>query len=100
LLDEFRQLALADPKHADRFHDLAKNTALVSVDFDAIADTSCRRKFQGIPTSWTLKPKQIDALLRIGSALLGNDPAFADLLRIAGASRPTLPSLAEACAAL
>ena len=97
LLDEFRQLALADPAHADRFHDLASNTALISIDFDAIADDACRRRFQAIPTSWTLKPKDIDAVLRVGPALLGNDPAFADLLRITGAQRPSLPSLAEAC---
>ena len=100
LLDEFRQLALADPKHADRFHDLAKNTALVSVDFDAIDDTPCRRKFQAIPTSWTLTTTQIDAVLRVGAALLGNDPAFADILRITDAQRPSLPSLAEVCGAL
>jgi NTE family protein len=100
LLDEFRQLALADPTHADRFHKLAQDTALVSIDFDAIADSTCRRKFQGIPTSWTLKPEQIDAVLRVGGALLTNDPAFADLLRITGASQPALPSLEETCAML
>jgi NTE family protein len=100
LLDEFRQLALADPTRAVRFHKLAQDTALISIDFDAIADRTCRRKFQGISTSWTLKPDQIDAVLRVGGALLANDPAFADLLRITGASQPGLPSLEETCAKL
>jgi len=100
LRDEFRQLALADPTHAARFHNLAANTALISVDFDAIADNSCRRKFQSIPTSWTLDSREVDALMRVGEALLANDPAFADLLRLTGARRPNLPSLAEACTGL
>lgn len=100
LLDVFRQLALKDPTNADRFHKLARNTALISIDFDAIADDTCRRKFQGIPTSWTLKPEQTDAVLRVGGALLANDPAFGDLLRITGAPEPDLPSLEETCATL
>ncbi len=100
LLDEFRQMALADPTRAERFHRLAENTALVSIDFDAIADTTCRRKFQSVPTSWTLKPEQIDAVLRVGGALLANDPAFEDLLRITDAARPDLPDLQEVCTSL
>ncbi len=100
LLDEFRQLALADPRNAERFHALARNTALVSVDFDAIADDTCRRNFQAIDTSWSLDRDEIDALLVIGAALLANDPTFDDLLRITGAARPTLPSLKDACAKL
>lgn len=99
LLDEFRQLELADPVHADRFRALAQNTALISVDFDAIADERCRRSFHTIPTSWTLAPQEIDAVMRVGEALLGNDPSFADLLRLTGAPRPILPSLKEVCAA-
>lgn len=100
LFDEFRQLDLADPQHEERFHKLAENTALIAIDFDAIADTACRRKFQGIATSWTLPPEEIDALLEVGGALLANDPAFADLLRITGAPAPALPSLQETCQSL
>jgi NTE family protein len=100
LLDEFRQLDLADEKKADRFRQLAKHTALISIDFDAIADDKCRRKFQSIPTSWTLKPEQVDAVLQVGGALLRNDPAFVDLLRITGVPQADLPSLEETCAML
>ena len=100
LLDQFRQIMLGDPVHAERFHHLAENTALISVDFDAIADPVCRRKFHSIPTSWTLQPKQVDGVLKMGEALLGNDPAFADMLRILGAERPNLPTLQSACSAL
>lgn len=100
LLDKFRQLDLADKTAAERFQKLGRNTALISVDFDAIADQGCRRKFQGIPTSWTLERAQIDAVLQVGGALLANDPAFADLLRITAAPRPALPSLKETCETL
>ena len=100
LFDEFRQLALADEARAARFRKLAQNTALISVDFDAIADQTCRRKFQGIPTSWTLKAEEIDAVLRVGGALLANDPAFPEMLRIAGASQADLPGLEEVCTTL
>lgn len=101
LLDDFRQLALADPVNEARFRSLAENTVLISVDFDAIADSECRRKYQAIPTSWTLEQNQIDAVQTMGQALLANDPAFADLLRItAGRADPSLPSLETACAAL
>ncbi|OOO01354.1 MAG: hypothetical protein USCGTAYLOR_02450 [Chromatiales bacterium USCg_Taylor] len=101
LLDDFRQLALADPVNEARFRSMAENTVLISVDFDAIADSECRRKYQAIPTSWTLEQNQIDAVQTMGQALLANDSAFADLLRItAGRADPSLPSLETACAAL
>ncbi len=100
LLDEFRKLELADATRADRFRQLAKDTALISIDFDAIADDTCRRKFQSIPTSWTLKPEQADAVLQVGGALLANDPAFTKLLQITGASNTDFPSLEETCAML
>ena len=100
LLDEFRQVKLADPAQQERFHELSRNTALVSVDFDAIGDAGCRQRYHDIPTSWTLAKKQIDAVLIAGKALLGNDPEFDHVLQLTGANRPSLPSLKQACEAL
>ena len=98
LLDEFRQLALADPAKADRYHAFATNTALISVDFDAIVDEDCRRKFQSIPTSWSLESQQIDAILKMGQALLASDPEYHHMLELTeGRSKESLPSVAEAC---
>lgn len=98
LFDEFRQLALADPRKEAIYHALAENTALVSVDFDAIVDENCRRKYHSIPTSWSLDAKQVDALLIVGQALLAGDPQFADLLQITGGTLTAqLPSVDEAC---
>jgi hypothetical protein len=71
------------------------------VDFDAIVDENCRRKFQSIPTSWSLEPQQINAVLQVGQALLGSDPEFPRLLEITGGTlKDRLPSVAEACKAL
>ncbi|HJY82134.1 MAG TPA: patatin-like phospholipase family protein [Candidatus Binatia bacterium] len=98
LFDEFRQLALADPKKEAVYHALAGNTALISVDFDAIVDEDCRRKYHSIPTSWSLKAKQVDAVLVMGQALLASDPEFADLLKLTGGTiTAPLPSVGEAC---
>lgn len=99
LLDNaFRQIILADPGKEQLFRDLAANTALISIDFDAIVDSECRRKFHAIPTSWALSKQQVDAVMAVGPALLGSDPAFADLQRIVGGTLDApLPSVAEAC---
>lgn len=98
LFDEFRQLALADPKKEAIFHALAGNTALISVDFDAIVDDDCRRKYHSIPTSWSLDTKQVDAMLTVGQALLASDPAFEMLLKITGGTvTAPPPSVDEAC---
>lgn len=98
LFDEFRQLALGDPVKEARFRALADNTALISVDFDAIVDADCRRKYHSIPTSWSLERTEIDALFKMGPALLGGDPEFARLLELAGGSVTSpMPSVPEAC---
>ena len=97
LLDEFRQLLLGDPALEARFHALEQNTALISIDFDSIGDAACRRKFHQIKTSWTLEEEEVNALMDVGKALLGRDPAFEDLLRITGAKRPAFPSLQQTC---
>jgi hypothetical protein len=51
LLDEFRQFCLGDGGKQTGFKGLADNTALVSIDFDSIADARCRRGFQPMSAS-------------------------------------------------
>jgi NTE family protein len=75
-------------------------TYFVPVDFGAIDDTDCRRGFESIATSWTLPADQIDALLEVGPALVGQAPDFARVLAAVGAELDApLPALEVACAA-
>ncbi len=97
--DQLRELLFTAFESLE-LNEVVENTALIQVDFDAIADRACRRKFQSIATSWTLKDEEIDGLLQVGGALLANDPDFKALLRITGAAAPALPSLREVCGAL
>ncbi len=101
LFDEFRQLSLDDPVKQARFQALADNTAMIAIDFDAIIDEDCRRRFHSIPTSWSLDKKQIDAVFKIGPTLLANDPDFVRLLELTGgAVTKPMPDVTEACGAL
>lgn len=80
---------------------IADNTALISIDFDAIHDEACRRRFQNIATNWHLEEDELHAIDLIGKALLQQDPNWAKLLQIAGmATPPDLPDIGEACAAI
>ena len=80
---------------------IADNTALVSIDFDAIHDEGCRRQFQSIATNWHLEEDELHAIDLVGKALLQQDPNWAKLLQIAGmTTAPTLPSIDDACAAI
>jgi NTE family protein len=101
LFDAFRESTLGDPVKQARFKALAANTALISVDFDAIVDADCRQRYHSISTSWSLDKRQIDALMTIGGALLANDPDFPTLLALTGGTLTSpLPNVAQACAAL
>lgn len=98
LFETFNKIGIDDPVLTARFKTLFDNTALISIDFDAIPDNDCRRKFHSIPTSWSLNKKQIDAVLKIGGALLGNDPQFDTLLKLLNSTKPTsLPTINEVC---
>jgi len=97
LFDQFRRMA-GDDNQQKTYKELADHTALISIDFDAIVDPECRRKFQSINTSWSLDKEQIDALLMIGGALLQNNPEFENLLSLVGNPiRPPLPTVKEVC---
>lgn len=90
----------------ERFRELpgnpiADHTALISVDFDAIHDEGCRRRFQSIATNWHLEEDELAAIDLVGKALLQQDPNWAKLLEIAQMSPPPdLPDIGEACAAI
>lgn len=69
------------------------------VDFDAIPDTACRRRFHSIPTSWHLEDRDVDALYQVGPALLAADHAFQAALGSLGADGSALKAdFAPACA--
>jgi NTE family protein len=88
--------------------DFAKNlveaksrTKLVEIDFDAIPDIECRRKYHQISTSWTNSKNEIDSLLLVGKALLKASPRFSEALDVLGAHlEQDFPELAAACAKL
>jgi len=93
-LRKIRQGAMADNLDAIR-----NNTHLIEIDFDAIANSACRRNFHNIPTSWTAQAKQIDALMLLGKALLAQSPEFPLALNaIKGHVAGSLPNVTDACA--
>ncbi len=54
--------------------------SVVQVGFDIIQDDKCRRWFQNISTSWALADPEIDALIRIGGALLRGSESYKKLV--------------------
>lgn len=98
--DTFTRQAMIDEalglqEQAANWRTIANNTFLVAVDFDAIGDSQCRQAYHSIPTSWTLTKGQVDALLKMGPALLAQDPAFADALTAIGGSFARKPESVE-----
>jgi len=86
---------------AANFAAIGANTFLIPVDFDAIADADCRRRFHSISTSWALPSRQVDALMAVGQALLGVAPKFEPMMKSLGVRLGTpLPTVPDACRAL
>jgi NTE family protein len=104
LADKFRGIAddaarAGQPGIAASFRTVAANTQLIAVDFDAIDDRECRRRFHSIPTNWALSNAQIDALTAVGEALVTGHPDFpAALTAVQGSLTVQPKTLAEACA--
>jgi predicted acylesterase/phospholipase RssA len=97
LLDQFPKMP-GNQIQQKTYKELADHTALISIDFDAIVNAECRRKFQSIETNWSLDKEQIDAVLMIGGALLQNNPDFPKLLSLLGdPPRPRLPTVEQVC---
>lgn len=53
----------------------------VEVTFDSVADTARRERLQSMPTSFQLKPDQVDELVNVGAALLDESPGFQEFLK-------------------
>jgi len=76
-------------------------TFFLPVDFDAIEDDGCRRAFQSIATRWTLREKEIDALMIAGQALLKSAPKLTKVASSLGVTGiEDLPEMEDACAAV
>ncbi|MEI9931521.1 MAG: hypothetical protein WDM89_13540 [Rhizomicrobium sp.] len=96
--DEAEYLKAQGRANAVNFQTVADNTFLVSVDFDAIADATCRQRFHNIGTNWGMKDKEVDAILDVGEALTTGDPQFKKAASVLGATvDPGLPDLNKAC---
>jgi NTE family protein len=98
--DQLQQLA---PTSAAHFREAARNTFFLTVDFDAIDNPDCRRKFHGIGTNWSLGRAEINALKAVGGALLmkndQNDGAVGKMLQAVGAEvRGPIATMDQACA--
>jgi NTE family protein len=98
--DDAKVLRAVGKKAAAHNLDILKDrTHLIEIDFDAIEAPACRQNFHNIPTSWTLKKNQVDALLVVGKSLLGASSEFNDSLQALNAHPiHPLPSMQDACA--
>jgi NTE family protein len=80
---------------------ISANSYFIPVDFDAIENPACRDAFHNIPTSWSLSSQQVDALMKVGEALLAQAPSFVPAMQSVGAHlAASLPTVKEACATL
>lgn len=100
MAEEWQQLQA--PAVAARFRAVADNTFFLTVDFDAITNEDCRRKFHSIATSWSLSAEEIKALKAVGGALLmdneRNDHAVSKMLKsIGGRIEGDVPTIDKAC---
>jgi NTE family protein len=53
----------------------------VELTFDSIADRDKRERLQSMPTSFQLKPGQVDELVKVGAELLDDSPSFQGFLK-------------------
>lgn len=88
--EELRQLEIPDQAPE------VERIGLV-VDFELIDDPACRRAFNQIPTSWTITPRQVGALIHIAGPLLAANPDFADTVAAMGGSMPVTETIADSC---
>jgi NTE family protein len=74
---------LAACPSVERFPPLAGSlrTCLVEVNFEAIEPAERRREFLSVPTTFSLPPGQVQALVQMGGELLDRSPRFQRLLR-------------------
>ena len=101
LLGQFEEWAnqVKDPATKANFRTVARNTKLITVDFDAIRNPDCRRNFHSIATSWSLSKEEINAVKAVGGALLVQDRNFAPTMAMIGGQveGPPIASMDDAC---
>ncbi len=74
---------------------------VVLVDFDYLADPTCRRGFKNLGTSWALADNEIDALIALGDAMVRNSSKYQELITaLGGRIGADGPTIAKACALL
>lgn len=75
--------------------------SVVLIDFDLIADASCRAHFHNMATSWTLPLAQVDQLIALGKAMVLQSPGYrAYVGALGGSVPPPQPSVEQICASL
>jgi NTE family protein len=63
--------------------------SFIPISFNGITDPSCRAAFSAVPTSWSLHPHVVSALLMLGEGLTLAHPAYGDVAVRAGTSVDT-----------
>jgi NTE family protein len=53
----------------------------IEVSFDQVPDPQLKLFLNKVPTSFSLTPDQVDALIKSGRSLLRDDPSFQQLLK-------------------
>ena len=97
--DKIAELQAQHNPNAANVQTVAANTFLVSVDFDAIPDATCRLRFHNIGTNWGMKDEEVTAVLDVGEAMTASDPQFKKAAAALDAAiDPKLPTLDQACA--
>lgn len=75
--------------------------AVVTVDFDYLADAECRRRFKNLATSWALDDKEVDALVALGGAMVRESAVYQELVAaLGGRVAAGGPTVAQACTIL
>lgn len=94
----FQLIDSLDPLLANLTGTKLQGEAVVPIDFDYIVDPACRLSFHSMATSWTLPPKQVDALIAMGEAMVLQSPALQKLVTgMGGTVPPPAHSVAEIC---
>ena len=72
---------------------------IVDVNFDRIKDDKCRRWFHKIPAMWPLEAEQVDALIKIGRALVLDSEDYGELTKKLGYKKPdkTVSEVCQVC---
>ena len=91
----FKDGELRNPEIPDGELDLDRFAMII--DFALIDDADCRARFNQIPTSWTIDPRETGALIRIAGPLLAANPELSRLVADMAGQLPTFERVADTC---